>query len=1001
MTRRPFARLGCTALAVAVLGVTMAPSALAAAPPAPESASAEVRPSGARVTWAPVFSEDLWAYFVKAEAGYTPPSDPSGGTPVDGFSTEVDLFLDADTTYAISVFACDGEMSCSSPATTSVTTPPLDSPFTTSVSATDTTAVIDYSYAAPGTVSGYRIAAAPDTATAPTDPFDPAHTWVDDAASPVTLTGLNPSTNYYLYLYPMFGPGWGAQGFGFLSTTAPAPAPVTALTAQSRPSGGVHLSWTPGAAANLTNYAMRYRVGVPPVTLDEGSGGPSAAAEATSLTFEGLVAGTNYGISIFACNSDMACSAPAGVSFTARSDQFPTVSVTSWTHNSAALSYSPVPGASSYKVGRGPDSADFPTGPTDPNFVWVTDAASPVGLSGLAANTGYAVHVIPVFSDGGWGQTGSDFFNTSAAPPPPATGLTATLSSAGTVKLTWTAASSPGGGWSVVGHNGPTDTITHPCPNSSSVCYNLGGAVGSARTYTITSAQIGNGQGSKWWFGVTPMSSEGVRGTTTKIATTPWSAAKLMPVYIGSTPSYSGGSYKMNLMWENPQQPNWNQIKVFFAAGATPPSDTGTPVFTCNRTSTPCAKTKLMSGLTNGARYSFSAYAYVNGTSPLQKAKTTGTDVARATGVVINGTWVTGSLPPHYYGEVELVFDSSGQQHLVYPREDGLYYARKSAGAAGTWTGSVKLPGSTAYDNYAELTILSNNTLVLAYNKLGDGPHFRTKTATGAWTAAARLGATAPPASGSPIFTFENIVRDSSNTLHALLWRRTYPLSATRTTDGLFYLKKTVTGAWTAPARVTGTTGFDSGMMTIDSSRTRIGILTMREGHPTTASNGMSAAVKGVASANFPTLTKLAGVQTLTDYPAAMTIHGTRVQVFLTRSSYPNKTTDGVFLRSGTMGGTATTPTMSWTTTALVKVGGTHYTDYVCGVAVNPANGETTLCLNRGPYGSTTAGLYLLKSSTTGAWGGFAAVRKTAAPYDYVTDVDYYANVAYLTWLRH
>ena len=1009
MFRRPFTRLGFTALAVVVLGATMAPSALAVAPPGPEGASAYPLPTGARVSWSPVVSEDLSHYMVKADVGTTPPSDPSGGVPVDSFSSEVDLFLSNDTEYAISVFACDAESSCSAPATTGVTTPSTAAPFPTDVIPTDTTVDIYYSYA--GAPSGYRIAVAPDTQTPPTDPFDPTFTWVDDAASPVTVTGLAQSTSYYIYLYPMFGPGWGAQGFGFVTTTAPVPAAATALTAQSRPNGGVALSWTPPANTdNLNSYEMRYRSGVPPVTVNEGSVGPSAAANATGMTFEPLTPGTNYGISIFACNSSLACSAPVGVSFTGRSDAYPTVSVGTVSHNTAAMTYSTIPGASSYRIGRGPDTADYPTGPTDADFVWATDAASPFTLTGLSASTDYVVHVIPIFSDNGWGNTGSAWFGTNAAPPPPATGLTATLSSTGTVRLNWTSVSSPSGGWSIIGHNGPTDTLQRPCPNTTATCFNLGGVVGSARTFTVTAAQIGisrpgaGGYGTKWYFGVTPLGSGGVAGTMAKVATIPWAASKLAPNDLWSTASFSGGSYRLKLDWTYPLQPNWTHLKVYFAAGSTAPSDTQglTPVYSCAK-STGCLKTFTKAGLTNGAKYSYSVYAYVTGTSPLQKSRNFGTNTARAPGVVINGAWVPGTLPPHYFGEVELAFDSTGVRHLVYPREDGLYYARRTAGAGGTWGSSVKITGTSGTDNYAELVILSNNTLVLGFNRVGVGPYLTTRAVgAAAWATPARIGATTPAAGLQP-YIFRNLVRDSANGLHVLLSRSTYPYSTSKTTDGIFYLKRPVTAApsWSALTKVPGTTAFDFGLLTIDNTRTKLGMTFGRAGHPTASADGVYAAVKSPAAGNFPTPGKIVTSPVGTDdYPSEMTMHGARVQVFFSRSTYPAKTTDGVYFRSGVLGGTAATPTVTWPAAA-ARVGGTNATDFICGIAVNPSNGETAMCLSRGPYGSPTAGMYLLKSTTAGAWGGTPAVKKTGAEYDFVSDVEYYANVVYFTWLRH
>jgi hypothetical protein len=714
----------------------------------------------------------------------------------------------------------------------------------------------------------------------------------------------------------------------------------------------------------------------------------------------GLTSGTTYGFSVFACNSQLVCSAPATTTFLAKANEIPAVSVSGQTDTSAVVAWSTLSGTSGYRIGRGADDAELPTTPADPDFVWADDSAPPYTLTGLSPSVGYSVVVVPMYADGGWGAYGVSGFSTTAPPPPPATGLSAVLSSAGTVTLNWSSASSPSGGWSIVGHNGATDTISLPCPNTTGVCFNLGGAGGSARTFTITSAQIGNGQGSKWFFGVTPMTSEGVRGTTAKVAVVPWSAAKLAPLYIGSTPSYSGGVYKMNLQWENPPQPNWTHIKVFIAAGTTAPSDSGTPVYSCVR-STGCVKSKLVSALANGtklvngAKYSFSAYAYVSPTSPQQKARAFGTDTARATGVVINGAWVTNSLPPHYYGEVELAFDSTGKQHLVYPRETGLYYASKPAG--GAWTSSVKIPGTSGSDNYAELTVLSNNTLVLGFNRFGAGPYLLTKTSAGAWSAASRIGATTP-ASGTSAYVFQNLVRDSANGLHVLISRSSYPA---KSTDGLFYLKRVSGGAWSAVTKIPGTTGYDYGLLSIDSSRTKLGLAFGRSGHPTASSNGAFAAVKAPAAANFPTPARIASNVTNTEfYPTGMTIHGTRVQVFLDRSAYPAQATDGVYLRKGLLGGTAAAPTVNWGAAAAARVAGTTAADFMCGVAVNPANGEMTMCLDRDGAASIS-GLYLLKSTTAGVWGGTAAVKKTAADYDYVTDVDYYANAVYFTWLRH
>jgi hypothetical protein len=759
--------------------------------------------------------------------------------------------------------------------------------------------------------------------------------------------------------------------------TAPA-APDSVTAHQHEPF--MNISWTPPAdTTGITGYQTCWSTAALPA---DPSGLPDclgAAANESSAQADVGTPGT-YNVGVWSFNEALEFSSRTSTSaeFIDPNNQ-PSVSVTSVTATSIGLSWTAISGVSNYGVVYKPFGAVTISSPTDGTVV--APSGLTASLTGLSSSSPHTYHVYPLTADGGWGQP---YEGTTTTLPGAVQNLTATPNAAGngSVALSWSAqpAHEDQEGFRILKKLGSAPAVDCAACIVTTV-FNT-----SATGTTVTLAQLGGApaMGRLWYFGVAPTFYTYGVGALATTSTSTWSTQALQPQEYYSDAYRSGSDYRMIVHYAAPSQPNWTALKIFRATGTAVPTDGGTPLFSCTKAANNCGTSRTFTGLTNGAKYTFSVYTY---DAAGHKARVYWTDTARATGMYLNGSWLPGTLIPHYYGNIELVVDAAGNQSAIYPRMDGLYFGRKQSGAAAfTW---AKIPGTAAGDNYPVLVTRSNNTLVLGFNRYTaspttSGPFIMTRAYPSAWTAPARI------AGASTAYSFQDLVRDSANVTHVVMTKYSSP-------GGVYYVKGNP-GAWGALARVAGTTNNDYPMLTVDSSRKRIGLAFTRDDGSAAAANGVYTAIKAYNAGAFPTPTKRAGTNGLMD-PVGFTILGTRAIVYIQRYGGATPASGGPYQLKATAGGTAAAPTLTAWGAAPSRIPNTSSRDSMRNVAMN-SNGETALAFYRGTQGQADYGIYVMRSATTGVFST-AGVRKTSNVNDYVSDLTYISNAPVLTWLRH
>ena len=763
---------------------------------------------------------------------------------------------------------------------------------------------------------------------------------------------------------------------------AAAPPAPTGVTAHQH-EFVVAVSWTPPAdTTGITTYQICSTQGVLPETPTSSEGVSCLGVEAPATTYNlfDLAVGTHT-VGVWSANASFESGAPVTTTVEViDSNNQPDLDSTTRTASSLTFTWQAVPGASSYAVvvKQGESEVASPSDGTASTVSGLTTT-----ISGLSANTTYSYGIFPLTSDGGWGQPNTGSTTTM---PGPVTGFSAAANALGTgaVTLSW---SQYAGGESFDSFRILKQLGSAPLASCASCLvtevYNA-----SATTHTITMTQLGgtSAMGKVWYFTIVPTFYDGeVAGTSTSVST--WSGQTLGASTYGSEAYRSGATdYRINAIFGKPTQPNWTTLKLFRATGTSIPTDAGTPALTCTKALNNCPASKLFTGLTNGTTYTFAIYTYDDAG---HKQRQYWSDKARATGVYLNGAFVSGTLLPHYYGNVDPVQDPQGHTHVVYPRQDGLYYGRRAAGTT-TWA-FAKVTGTKTGDNYPTLATRSNGVLVLGFNRVTgattDGPMIMTRTFPNAWSAITRIGAT------SNLYVFRGLVRDSANVTHALVSRRDATTAA-----GLYSLRGNP-GSWSM-IKITGTTQWDSGQLTIDTGRTRIGLSLQRYNYntPTATTNGIYTAIKGSGATAFPTPTKRAGTGGAMQ-PAGFSLHGTRAVLFITRpGSSSSDTAAGIYRVTATIG-TAASPTIAWPTSAPVRVQNTTYRDWGLKQATS-STGEVSLAFIRGSSGQTDWGYYLLRG-TTAATFTTLPTRKSADTNDYVLDLDYISGTPQISLLRH
>jgi hypothetical protein len=813
-----------------------------------------------------------------------------------------------------------------------------------------------------------------------------------------TLTGLAAGTQYVVVVIPLAsGGGWGSSGQDYLTTLPAAPSGVSA----HQRGYDVHVSWTPPAGGAASGYSIAVGPGGGPTPDLEG---PSeyAAPEATSADI--YYSGTPGAIkvAVYAMGSTFgSASAPAVTTMTMRDPEVvPDITVTQSTASAVTISWTAVPGAVGYKAALlSPAVVEEGEEPITPSTAGFVAATSPHTFSGLTADSGYYPYVFPIFESNGWGSAGSDH---AATRPLPVTGLTAVPNSAGNgnTVLNW-AYSGTSQGFTVIARQGSAPTS----PDCDSPCRYIGSVGSAARTLTVSESALGGttAMSKLWHFAVFASSAEtGADSLLTTATATPWSVTALRVSHSLSEPYYvpaSGSvpaSYGLTVRWVAPAS-SWTKITVTMVAGGTASSSESTGViYTCTKTSSnACTATSVLKkGLAASKTYATAIWTYDAGG---HKARVTRTDLTRIGGLYVGSAWVKGSGLPSSYGGLNHVLDASNNEHVVFARSTGMHYGKRANGST-TWS-FVKMTGTLATDSYGTMRVRPDGTLVFVISRYAStasasGVFYQTKTPTGAWSALYRLGAT------DSSYSFSDIVVDSANTTHVVLSRYT----TSPTTSGLFYLRKTTAAGWTAPAKVAGSGPNDYAELVRDHGKTKIAMLISRYTYNPDTQQGATStlvSIKAASAAAFPTPTVRAGLGP-NDYVVGMTMYGARAQLYVGRYLTAHSTSNGVFLQTATVGGTAAAPTLTWKAGGPVRLGGTTYKDDAHEAVLAP-NGKVGLVINKESTVASERGLFLAESSTAGVWSA-APVRKSpalTAAYDYPGALAYNsASTAMLAFLR-
>ncbi len=334
-----------------------------------------------------------------------------------------------------------------------------------------------------------------------------------------TVTGLTDGTSYSFTVSASNGGGTSvASTAAFATPEPPAPATPTGLVATAG-NGQVALTWT--AVSGATTYTV----------FENGTSVASVTSPSDTVT--GLTNGTSYSFTVSASNGGGTSVASTAASATPEPapPATPTGLVATAGNGQVALTWTAVPGATTYTVFENGTSVASVTSPSDT-------------VTGLTNGTSYSFTVAA--SNGGGTSTQSTAASATPEPQAPATptGLVATAGN-GQVALTWTAV--PGATTYTVFENGtsmasvtsPADTVTGLTDGTSysfTVSASNGGGTSVASTAASATpepappatptglvATAGNGQVALTWTAVSGATTYLVyeNGTTLASVTSP------------------------------------------------------------------------------------------------------------------------------------------------------------------------------------------------------------------------------------------------------------------------------------------------------------------------------------------------------------------------------------------------------------------------------------------------------------------------------------------------
>ena len=360
---------------------------------------------------------------------YGTSSTLAGATTVANVSSIYNLTgLTASAVYYYSVSAINSAGSTSSVIgsfTTSVTAP--GAPVLGAVTADITTASVTWSQATTGgTPTSYNFLLSTNSALTGATP-------VTGATSPRSLTGLIANTTYYYQVIALNSSGQMASSIGSFTTKPLAPA-APALGTITPQQTSAAIAWSAGSGGGIpASYSLSY--GTSSTLI-----GATNVANVTSVyNLSGLVANTLYYYRITATNiSGSTSSSIASFTTLALAPGAPVIAgVTTITSTSAVVTWSANPTSGppqSYNV-------RYATNSSFTNAVSLTNAISPLTLSGLSAASNYYVEVTAVNMTGNASSTTS-FTTLPLAPGAPILGTLTPTQNAATIN--WSVGTSGG-----------------------------------------------------------------------------------------------------------------------------------------------------------------------------------------------------------------------------------------------------------------------------------------------------------------------------------------------------------------------------------------------------------------------------------------------------------------------------------------------------------------------------------------------------------------------------
>jgi len=219
--------------------------------------------------------------------------------------------------------------------------------------------------------------------------------------------GLSDGTTYYYKIAGYNGEGIGSQSSYIVATTLPvAPTGVTAIASSSN---SITISWS--AVKGATGYRI-YR-SITPSGTDELIG----TSTTTTYASTGLTSGTTYYYNVAAYNNGGEGSKSNAVSATTLLVAPTNITAKANSSNSITVSWSPVTGATNYRIYRNTTSTD------DYKQVGVSTTTSYTDASVAAVTTYY--YKVTAYNDGGESsQSTIAYATTPCAEPNIPTGLT-------------------------------------------------------------------------------------------------------------------------------------------------------------------------------------------------------------------------------------------------------------------------------------------------------------------------------------------------------------------------------------------------------------------------------------------------------------------------------------------------------------------------------------------------------------------------------------------------